>query len=76
MTVDRNLRILVAAAGVAPSVKIGGLADVAGSPPEAPAMLNNDFRIVMPRYRHIIQPADTQADFPVTVGSRRETAIP
>lgn len=75
MMVDRNLRILVAAAEVAPFVKIGGLADVAGSLPKALAMLGNDVRIVMPRYRHIVQPMENEADFPVTMGHRRETAI-
>ncbi|MEW6522816.1 MAG: glycogen synthase GlgA [Bacillota bacterium] len=73
--VDRNLRILMVAAEVAPFAKTGGLADVAGSLPKALAMLGNDVRIVMPRYRDIVQDMDTVADFPVSVGPRRETAI-
>lgn len=75
MMVDRHLRVLMAAAEVAPFAKVGGLADVAGSLPKALAAVGNDVRIVMPRYRDIVQETTTVADLAVPVGDRRETAI-
>ena len=71
---DRNLRILVAASEVVPFAKTGGLADVAGSLPKALAVMGNDVRVVLPRYRKTT-PTRTVIDFPVQVGGRRETAI-
>jgi starch synthase len=47
------MNILYAAAEVAPLIKTGGLADVAGALPAALRRLDHDVRIVMPRYRRI-----------------------
>ena len=74
MMLDRNLKILIAAAEVAPFAKTGGLADVAGSLPKALATMGNDVRVVMPKYKQI-DVQKTSLDFPVEIGGRRETAI-
>jgi len=71
---DRNLKILMVSSEVAPFAKTGGLADVAGSLPKALAMMGNDVRIVMPKYRTVGE-QKTLCDFPVQVGERKETAI-
>jgi starch synthase len=66
-----QLRILYVAAEVAPFVKVGGLADVAGALPKALRELGHDARIIMPRYRQIdearygLRPALDGKTFPV-----------
>jgi len=47
------LKILLAAAEIAPFAKTGGLADVAAALPKELRRLGQDVRIVMPRYRQI-----------------------
>ena len=47
------MRIAFAAAEVAPYVKVGGLADVAGSLPQALAALGHEVTVYLPRHRSI-----------------------
>jgi ADP-glucose type glycogen/starch synthase len=49
-----RLKILMVASEVAPLAKTGGLADVAGSLPQALGKLGHDVRIIMPHYPRII----------------------
>lgn len=48
-----QMKIWFAASEVAPFVKTGGLADVAGSLPKALKKLGVDIRVVLPKYRQI-----------------------
>lgn len=71
---DTGLKVLVVSSEAAPFAKTGGLADVAGSLPKALAIQGNDVRVVLPRYRSI-SGFTTVADFPVQIGSRKETCV-
>jgi starch synthase len=47
------LKVLFCSAEVAPFVKVGGLADVAGALPKALRALGHDLRVILPAYRQI-----------------------
>jgi len=49
------LRIVFIAAEAAPFAKTGGLADVAGSLPDALGRLNVDIRVILPGYRQVFE---------------------
>ncbi len=51
--VKKKLKILFLASEVAPFLKTGGLADVAGSLPQAIKAQGHDVRVVMPQYKNI-----------------------
>mgnify|MGYP000914045059 CR=1 FL=1 len=71
----KKLKVLFVSAEVDPFAKTGGLADVAGSLPKELALLGHDVRIVMPRYGFINCKMDYVCDFPVQLGTRKETCI-
>ncbi len=74
---ERNLRILFAAAEVAPFVKAGGLADVASALPKALTRFGCDARVVMPSYAEIdlghFGTGDPIASFIVPFGGEQHT---
>lgn len=70
----KPLKILIAAAEVAPFAKTGGLADVAGSLPKALAAMGHDVRIVMPKYKQIRE-GDYLIDYPVEMDHHLESGI-
>ncbi|MFY7948459.1 MAG: glycogen/starch synthase, partial [Gemmatimonas sp.] len=51
------MNVLFVAAEVAPYVKTGGLADVAGALPPALQRLGHDVRVVMPLYPRVLEKA-------------------
>ncbi len=61
------MNILFVAAEVAPFIKTGGLADVAGALPPALRRLGHDARIVMPRFQRIRESNITQSG-PIAAG--------
>jgi len=71
----KKLKVLFVSAEVSPFAKVGGLADVAGSLPQALAAAGNDVRIAMPRYKSIEGNMGYIADFPVKMDWRNETCV-
>jgi starch synthase len=57
---NQPLKVLFLAAEAAPYIKVGGLADVAGSLPQALKALGHDIRLALPRHKSI---DGTQFDF-------------
>ncbi|HHW49224.1 MAG TPA: glycogen synthase GlgA [Clostridiaceae bacterium] len=75
MKENNGLKILFVSAEVSPFAKTGGLADVAGSLPGTLALMGNDIRVVMPRYKTIKSDMMYLTDFAVLIGNRKETCI-
>lgn len=75
MPTKKKLKILLVSAEVSPYAKSGGLADVAGSLPQALIAKGHDVRIAMPRYKKISAEMEYVTDFPVTMNLRKETCI-
>jgi len=75
MQATKKFKILFVSAEVSPFAKTGGLADVAGSLPQALNAMGNDARIVMPRYKMINSTMKYIADFPVQMDWKKETCI-
>ena len=68
----RPLKVLVAAAELAPFAKSGGVADVTASLTKELRRLGHDVRVVLPRYRHIDPSGFTQVvkGLTVTLGAQ------
>lgn len=71
----RKYKVLLVSAEVVPFAKTGGLADVAGSLPQALVSLGHDVRIAMPRYKKISETMRYVTDFPVQFDWHKETCI-
>ena len=73
---EKSLRVLFLAAEAVPFAKVGGLADVAGSLPQAIRALGHDVRLMMPRYGTIrsaqFQLQKVGEPFPIPVGPGQE----
>lgn len=71
-----KLKVILASSEVAPFAKTGGLADVAGSLPNALKKLDIDIRVVMPRYkmirREFTDKMELVAEFYVNITWRRQ----
>ena len=72
------MRVLEIASEAAPYAKTGGLADVAGSLPEALARLGCETTLVLPAYRETFAKGlplePTEMAFEVPIGTRRPVA--
>jgi len=73
---EKPLKILFLAAEAVPFAKVGGLADVAGSLPQAIQALGHDVRLMIPRYGTIrsdkFQLEKVGEPFPIPVGPGEE----
>lgn len=73
---EKPLKILFLAAEAVPFARVGGLADVAGSLPQAIRALGHDVRLMMPRYGTIrsdqFQLEKVGEPFPIPVGPGEE----
>ena len=75
-----HLKILYLASEVTPFARAGGLGDVTGALPKALKNLNQEIRIIMPKYKFInerkfvLREVIRLREIPVTVNGRTELA--
>ncbi|NLY17737.1 MAG: glycogen synthase GlgA [Clostridiaceae bacterium] len=71
----KSLKILFISSEVAPYAKTGGLADVAGSLPQAISKNGHEVLVVMPGYKDIEAEMTYVTDFHVSLAGQRRTCI-
>ena len=78
----KQFKILYLASEVAPFAKAGGLADVTGALPKALKGLNQEIRLMLPKYKfinerkYILREVIRLREIPVTINEKTEISFP
>lgn len=72
---NKGMKIVYVSAEVAPYAKTGGLADVAGSLPQALAEMGHEVIVVMPGYKDIEEEMTYVTDFQVSLDGQLRTCV-